>query len=405
MKHNKNFINDIEKLQKIEQKLYDQLKSIGDHKPKEIKCANGFSGPNKKGECVAYWNSKCGLQCHKKKCAASGGKWIPKNYMRNPYTCKPQTENDYGPKDKDYRGNVNKTKTGLTCQRWDSQSPHKHKFSSTKNKNDGLENNYCRNPDNAETVWCYTTDPKKRWEYCNIPEGDEELAKNEEKKKEIMKKINEISQIRINLYQQLKDKFNDKRVGLIRNYGNLKDKATILYNTEKKMNLIKKEINSKKHLLESKIRVVEINEKLLDEEIINKQVLKITFFICFLIILAILIGKIPVIPQALTYLLITTVLIVGTIRILKLKYYQYAEDGLYRKDYYYIGTNEPTSVVLNNNENSYESPDVSNVLGGLKDDYSAITDGRFTDNTVVEFDAYENFQPNDLKYTGSVSSV
>lgn len=328
MKNNKNFINDIEKLQKIEQQLYDQLKSIGEHKPKEIKCANGFSGPNEKGECIAFWSSKCGMQCHKKKCAASGGKWIPKYYWKNPYTCKPSSE-----------------------------------------------------------------------------KSEKDFSENEEKKKEIMKKINEISQIRINLYHRLKDKFNNKTVGLMRNYGNLKDKATILYNTEKKMNLIKKEINSKKHLLESKMRVVEINEKLLEDEIINKKVLKIVFFVCFLIILAILIGKSSVIPQALTYLLITTVLIVGTIRILKLKYYQYAEDSLYRKDYYYIATKEPTSVVLNNNENSNESPDVSNVLGGLKDDYSAITDGRFIDNTVVEFDAYENFQPNDLKYTGSVSSV
>ena len=328
MKHNKNFISDIEKLQKIEQKLYDKLKSIGDHKPKKIKCADGFSGPNDKGECIGFWSAKCGMECHKKKCAASGGKWIPKNYMTNPYTCKPSSE-----------------------------------------------------------------------------KSEKDFSENEEKKKEIMRKINEISQIRINLYQQLKDKFNNKRFGLIRNYSNLKDKATILYNTEKKMNLIKKEINSKKHLLESKIRVIEINEKLLDEEIINKKVLKIIFFICFLIVLAILLGKIPAVPQALTYLLVTLILVFGTIRILKLKYYQYAEDGLYRKDYYYIGTNEPTSFVLNNNENSYESPDISNVLGGLKDDYSAITDGRFTDNTVVEFDAYENFQPNDLKYTGSVSSV
>lgn len=26
--------------------------------------------------------------------------------------------------------------------------------------------NYCRNPDGGKTIWCFTTDPKKRWEYC-----------------------------------------------------------------------------------------------------------------------------------------------------------------------------------------------------------------------------------------------
>ena len=29
--------------------------------------------------------------------------------------------------------------------------------------------NYCRNPDNSRFLWCYTTDPGTRWEYCAIP--------------------------------------------------------------------------------------------------------------------------------------------------------------------------------------------------------------------------------------------
>ena len=27
--------------------------------------------------------------------------------------------------------------------------------------------NYCRNPDGEASIWCYTTDPAKRWEYCD----------------------------------------------------------------------------------------------------------------------------------------------------------------------------------------------------------------------------------------------
>lgn len=27
--------------------------------------------------------------------------------------------------------------------------------------------NYCRNPDGNSGIWCYTTDPKKRWEACD----------------------------------------------------------------------------------------------------------------------------------------------------------------------------------------------------------------------------------------------
>ncbi len=33
----------------------------------------------------------------------------------------------------------------------------------------GLDNNYCRNPDNERMPWCYTTDSETRWEYCKVP--------------------------------------------------------------------------------------------------------------------------------------------------------------------------------------------------------------------------------------------
>lgn len=32
----------------------------------------------------------------------------------------------------------------------------------------GLDNNYCRNPDNERMPWCYTTDNETRWEYCKV---------------------------------------------------------------------------------------------------------------------------------------------------------------------------------------------------------------------------------------------
>ena len=70
----------------------------------------------------------------------------------------------------DYRGTIATTKLGKTCQRWDSQSPHKHNRTPDEYPNDGLEENYCRNPDGEDGAWCYTTDPASRWEYCDVPD-------------------------------------------------------------------------------------------------------------------------------------------------------------------------------------------------------------------------------------------
>lgn len=96
-----------------------------------------------------------------------------------------------GEKYSGYRGCQTKTRSGRTCQRWSSQSPHKHSMSPSKRPGQGLEdNNYCRlpllqplsaspflfvvltptawrNPNGEKTIWCYTTYSGTRWEYCN----------------------------------------------------------------------------------------------------------------------------------------------------------------------------------------------------------------------------------------------
>eukprot|EP00058_Branchiostoma_floridae_P015338 XP_002600826.1 hypothetical protein BRAFLDRAFT_75883 [Branchiostoma floridae] len=72
------------------------------------------------------------------------------------------------PDGSDYRGNVSLTRSGKTCQRWDVDFPHSLFY-----KPDyfpELVENYCRNPAGHEgTIWCYTTDPDTRWDYCIHP--------------------------------------------------------------------------------------------------------------------------------------------------------------------------------------------------------------------------------------------
>ncbi|XP_078582919.1 uncharacterized protein LOC144865803 [Branchiostoma floridae x Branchiostoma japonicum] len=68
-----------------------------------------------------------------------------------------------------YRGTVNVTRSGKTCQAWTDQSPHAHTRTTHNYPHDDLVGNYCRNPDIEVQPWCYTTDPQSRWEVCNIP--------------------------------------------------------------------------------------------------------------------------------------------------------------------------------------------------------------------------------------------
>uniref|UniRef100_A0A8W8MGF7 Metalloendopeptidase n=1 Tax=Magallana gigas TaxID=29159 RepID=A0A8W8MGF7_MAGGI len=77
-----------------------------------------------------------------------------------PLECIPASD----PQGKLYFGTHNFAKSGDQCQRWDSQTPHKHSVSALSD-----QKNYCRSADKEKWPWCYTTNPDKRWDYCNIP--------------------------------------------------------------------------------------------------------------------------------------------------------------------------------------------------------------------------------------------
>ncbi|XP_007982447.1 hepatocyte growth factor-like protein isoform X2 [Chlorocebus sabaeus] len=80
----------------------------------------------------------------------------------------------------DYRGAVDRTESGRECQRWDLQHPHQHPFEPGKFLDQGLDDNYCRNPDGSERPWCYTTDPQLEREFCDLPQcGSEAQPRHE----------------------------------------------------------------------------------------------------------------------------------------------------------------------------------------------------------------------------------
>uniref|UniRef100_A0A8D0G9G9 Macrophage stimulating 1 n=1 Tax=Sphenodon punctatus TaxID=8508 RepID=A0A8D0G9G9_SPHPU len=91
--------------------------------------------------------------CHIRKC---------NKRTRTPKT----TTTCFKQKGEGYRGKVNVTTSGIPCQRWDSQTPHKHHFLPEKYKCKDLKENYCRNPDDSEAPWCFTTLPRMRVAFC-----------------------------------------------------------------------------------------------------------------------------------------------------------------------------------------------------------------------------------------------
>jgi hypothetical protein len=67
----------------------------------------------------------------------------------------------------DYIGCQYETVSGRVCQNWLEQSPQSHSYVPDWYPDGHLgDHNFCRNPDGDSTIWCITTDPTVRWEFC-----------------------------------------------------------------------------------------------------------------------------------------------------------------------------------------------------------------------------------------------
>ncbi|XP_008310126.1 hepatocyte growth factor [Cynoglossus semilaevis] len=88
----------------------------------------------------------------------------------------PETTSCFEGKGQGYRGTMDMTPTGLTCQRWDTQYPHNHTFIPEAYPCKDLKENYCRNPDGQDSPWCFTMDPRVRIMFCtNIPQCSSQI--------------------------------------------------------------------------------------------------------------------------------------------------------------------------------------------------------------------------------------
>ena len=58
------------------------------------------------------------------------------------------------------------TVSGTKCQKWNAKYPHQPKSKILANLAE-TDNNFCANPDKDHRGnWCYTMDPKKRFDFC-----------------------------------------------------------------------------------------------------------------------------------------------------------------------------------------------------------------------------------------------
>lgn len=138
---------------------------------------------------------------------------------------------------------------------------------------------------------------------------------NPEEQGTIIKKINELSQLRINLFKTLSNTYDSLQSGIANSRVNLVDQLTAVGVVENELNNAKKQLNQLENNKHDKMRMVEINTYYGKRYKAHTQLVKKLIFICIpLLILAILKKKdlIPLfIPELVIYVLSALIIIVG----------------------------------------------------------------------------------------------
>ncbi|XP_071143228.1 receptor-type tyrosine-protein phosphatase kappa-like isoform X4 [Mytilus edulis] len=124
-------------------------------------CLDGTFGYKCSYRCRCYRDQVCNKEtgfCPRGRCAE--GFWGPRCQLSN--NC------FYNGQAKNYMGTKAVTDNLYTCQRWETQEPHRHSYTVTDFPDPTMPDNYCRTTQDSARPWCYTTNKDQRWEHCNI---------------------------------------------------------------------------------------------------------------------------------------------------------------------------------------------------------------------------------------------
>jgi membrane-associated HD superfamily phosphohydrolase len=136
---------------------------------------------------------------------------------------------------------------------------------------------------------------------------------NPEEQQKIVEKMNQISNMRVNLYQTLSSVNNFFENALTSSIGTLQEQTVAIGIVESELNKAKKRLEALQEDKNNKIRLVEINNYFGEKYAEHSQLMKIIIFTLVpVIILAILNNK-NILPNLLFYILVVIVSIIGSI--------------------------------------------------------------------------------------------
>ena len=132
-----------------------------------------------------------------------------------------------------------------------------------------------------------------------------------QQQQEIVQKMNQLSNMRINLYQTLSGVNNYYQNALNSSQGTLKEQTAAIYIVENELNNAKRRLEALDIEKTNKIRLVEINNYYGDKYVEHGNLMKIVIFTLVPVIILAIINKSGILPDKIYYILVMIVAAIG----------------------------------------------------------------------------------------------
>jgi hypothetical protein len=134
---------------------------------------------------------------------------------------------------------------------------------------------------------------------------------NADQQKQIIDKINQISQLRISLYANLKDMYSYYQQDVSTSRNTLNNQMVSVDVIENELNDSKRRLNLLEAQKDNKIRLVEINTFYGKQYDAHKQIMKIVVIICIPVLILTVLASKGILPPKITALLTGIIIIIG----------------------------------------------------------------------------------------------
>lgn len=134
-----------------------------------------------------------------------------------------------------------------------------------------------------------------------------------EQQQNILDKINQISKIRMNLYQNLEERYQFYQTASSLTDGTLKEQAYAIKIIENELNNSKKRVEAIEADKNNKIRLIEINNYYSDKYVEHTKLIKILIFTFIPVLLLTFLKNKSFLPSNIYYILVIIVVMIGAV--------------------------------------------------------------------------------------------